>query len=118
MRTRNTCQLEPEPDLRAVESRRSETLRLLNSRVNNERDAWNHGRPAAMDTFVQAQRSAMAAAAAVESWSRADVDSPGDLPGDAEGESTPLVEAAGLPDGDPLRFKQHNRELRCVGRFF
>ncbi len=80
---------------------------MLNERVEDERSAWVDGRPTRMEKHVRAQRSALAAAAGVEGWtmSRDDAD---------VREDAPLVEAAGIPSGDPLRVKRQSQELRCA----
>ena len=80
-----------DPD-QAAQARKEETLRLLNQRIDDDRTAWMTGRPVMIERHVRAQRSASAASE--------DTD-----------ENVPLVDAAGIPEGDPLRRNQ-NREVR------
>jgi hypothetical protein len=98
----------PEPGEEA-QARRAETLRLLNARVQDDRTAWVNGGPTALDKKVRQERAAAAAAAA-----GIVPRTPRDVEAVSPGEDVALVEAAGIPEGDPLGQKQHVRELRCA----
>jgi hypothetical protein len=98
----------PEPGEEA-QARRAETLRLLNARVQDDRTAWVNGGPTALDKKVRQERAAAAAAAA-----GIVPRTPRDVEAASPGEDVALVEAAGIPEGDPLGQKQHTRELRCA----